>query len=514
MANRRLLMRKIRDILRLKWKLEKSNRETSRSLGVSPSSVTSTVNRARAAEMTWEQAESLTDDELEMRLYGERIPSNKKRSMPDFASLDIKLRKPGVTLEQLHWQYLQEEPEGYRYSRFCQLHREWRGRSEPTMRQVHKAGDKLFIDYSGKKPSYIDRTTGEVHEVELFVAALGASNYTFGEATETQKSRDFVASNVRMLEYIGDVPGALVPDQLKSAVTKSCKYEPQLQRTYAEMARHYDTAVVPARPRKPRDKAKGEAAVKAFQHFVLARLHSEQFFSLAELNERIAELLEAFNDKPMKGYGGKTRRQLFEELDRPALKGLPAQRFVYTEWKSAKVNIDYHVVLDKHFYSVPHNHVRESVELRYTATTVEIFHRGKRIASHVRSYENGRYTTIVEHMPAAHRAHLEWTPTRLINWAGTVGSHVKALVEAILETRRHPEQGYRSCLGILRLEKRYGGSRLDAACRRALAVGARSYKNVESILRNGLDRQPLPGEQPDEREALTHDNIRGPEYYH
>lgn len=514
MATRRLLMRKIRDILRLKWQLDKSNRETARSLRLSPSSVTSTMNRARAAALTWEQAESLSDDDLETRLYGERISSNKKRPMPDFASLDIELRKPGVTLEQLHWQYLQEEPEGYRYSRFCQLYREWRGRSEATMRQVHKAGDKLFIDYSGKKPSYIDRTTGEVHEVELFVAALGASNYTFGEATETQKSRDFVASHVRMLKYIGGVPAALVPDQLKSAVTKSCKYEPQLQRTYAELARHYDTAVVPARPRKPRDKAKVEAAVKAFQHFVLARLRNEQFFSLIELNERIAELLEEFNDKPMKGYGGKTRRQLFEELDRPALKGLPAQRFVYAEWKSAKVNIDYHVVLDKHFYSVPHGLMRESVELRYTATTVEIFHSGKRVASHVRSYDDGRHTTTPEHMPAAHRAHLEWTPTRIINWAGTVGSHVKALVEAILETRRHPEQGYRSCLGILRLEKRYGGSRLDAACRRALAVGARSYKNVESILRNGLDGQPLSGEQSDERETLTHDNIRGPEYYH
>ena len=514
MATGRLLMRKIRDILRLKWQLDKSNRETARSLGLSPSSVTSTMNRARVAELNWEQAESLTDDELETRLYGERISSNKKRPIPDFSSLDIELRKPGVTLEQLHWKYLQEEPEGYRYSRFCQLYRQWRGRSEPTMRQVHKAGDKLFIDYSGKKPSYIERTTGEVHEVELFVAALGASNYTYGEATETQKSRDFVASNVRTLEYIGGVPGALVPDQLKSAVTKADKYEPQIQRTYAELARHYDTAVVPARPRKPRDKAKGEAAVKAFQHFVLARLHDEQFFSLAELNERIAELRDAFNDKPMKGYGGKSRRQLFEELDRPALKGLPMQRFVYAEWKSAKVNIDYHVVLDKHFYSVPHGLVRESVEVRYTATTVGIFHRGKRVASHVRSYDNGRHTTTPEHMPAAHRAHLEWTPTRLINWAGTVGPQVKALVEAILETRRHPEQGYRSCLGILRLEKRYGGPRLDAACRRALAVGARSYKNVESILRNGLDGQPLPGESSDEREALTHDNIRGPEYYH
>lgn len=514
MATRRLHMRKIREILRLKWQLDKSNRETARSLGLSPSSVSAVVNRAKAAELDWEHAQKLTDDELETRLYGERIPSAKKRSMPDFTSLDIELRKPGVTLEQLHWRYLQEEPEGYRYSRFCELYRAWRTRSEPTMRQVHKAGEHLFIDYSGKKPSIIERTTGEVHEVELFVATLGASNYTYGEATETQKSRDFIASNIRVLEYIGGVPGALVPDQLKSAVAQACRYEPKIQRTYAELARHYDTAVVPARPRKPQDKAKVEVAVKAFQNFALARLRAEQFFSLAALNERLAELRDEFNDRPMKGYGGKSRRQLFEELDRPALKALPAQRFVHAEWKAAKVNIDYHVALDKHFYSVPHGLVRETVEIRYTATTVEIFHRGKRVASHVRSYQSGRYTTNPEHMPAAHRAHLEWTPTRLINWAGTVGPHVQALVEAILNTRRHPEQGYRSCLGILRLQKRYSDERLDAACHRALLAGARSYKNVESILRNGLDRQPLPGEELNEREPLTHENIRGPEYYH
>lgn len=514
MASKRLLMHKIREILRLKWQLKKSNRDIGRSLKLSPSSVSATMKRARFAALDWQQAERLTDDELETKLYGERQPSTGNRPVPDFAALDIELRKPGVTLEQLHWEYLQKEPSGYKYSRFCQLYKGWSARREPTMRQVHKGGEKLFIDYSGKRPSIIERETGEVRAVELFVATLGASNYTYAEATMTQKSRDFIASNIRALEHLGGVPGALVPDQLKSAVTQSCKYEPKIQRTYAELSRHYDTAVVPARPRKPQDKAKVEVAVKAFQFYLLGRLRNEQFFSLNALNERIAELLEEFNDKPMKGYGGVSRRQLFEKLDRPALSVLPPQRFVYAEWKTARVNIDYHVALDKHFYSVPYSLVRESVEVRYSATTVEIFHRGKRVASHLRSYDNGRHTTNSEHMPAAHRAHLEWSPTRIINWAGTVGSHVKALIEVILDERPHPEQGYRSCLGILRLAKRYGGARLDAACRRALFFGARSYKNVESILKRGLDGQPLPDDTPDEREPLSHDNIRGPEYYH
>ena len=350
--------------------------------------------------------------------------------------------------------------------------------------------------------------------VELFVATMGASNYTFAEATWSQTSRDFIASHVRALEYLGGVPGALVPDQLKSAVTSSGRYEPGIQRTYAEMARHYGTAVVPARPKKPRDKAKVESAVQAFQRFLLGRIRDRQFFSLEELNECIAEMLAQFNDRPMKSYGGQSRRELFHALDKPALAPLPVRRFVYAEWKRAKVNIDYHVELGRHYYSVPYRLVGEYVEMRHTATTVEIFHKGERVASHLRSSEKGRHTTTSEHMPASHRAHKEWSPSRIINWAKSVGPNVAALVETILATRRHPEHGYRSCLGILRLHKRYGAERLDAACRRAHRVGAHSYRSVESILRNGLDQQTLPGEQDDDRPSLTHENIRGTDYYH
>jgi transposase len=513
MATKRVPMRKIREILRLKWQLGKSNRETARSLGLSPSTVSATVQRAGYAKLDWSQVQTLADDELERLLYGAHRPSGRERPMPDFARLAIELRRPGVTRELLHWEYLQEHPDGYGYSRFCELYKQWKSKSEPTMRQVHKGGEKLFVDYSGKKPAIIDRTTGELRPVELFVAVLGASNYSHAEATLTQRSQDFIASHIRAFEHLGGVPAAVVPDQLKSAVTKACSYEPTIQRTYEEMARHYDTAIIPARPRKPRDKAKVEAGVQAVQNFILGRLRDEQFFSLQALNERIAEMMDEFNERPMQGYGGASRRQLFHELDRPELRPLPAQRFIHAEWKQARVNIDYHIDLDRHYYSVPYQLVQEAVEVRYTATTVEIFYKGKRTASHVRSYDKGRHTTKEEHMPASHRAHRSWSPSRLIHWADSVGPHVKVLVEAILGSRRHPEHGYRSCLGILRLQKHYGSDRLDAACRRAHRFGGRSYKSVKSILRNGLDRQPLPDDLPDERQATTHENIRGPSYY-
>lgn len=432
--------------------------------------------------------------------------------MPDFAYIDLERRRPGVTLARLHWEYLQEHPNGYQYARFCSLYQEWRKKRGWSMRQVHVGGEKLFVDYSGKKPCIIDPKTGVVREVELFVAVLGASNYTYAEATLSQQSQDFIASHIRALEYFKGVPGALVPDQLKSAVSKSSRYEPEIQRTYQEMAEHYGTAVVPARPRKPRDKAKVEVGVQIVQRWILGSLRNEQFFSLRALNERIAEQLEALNNHPMKKYGGATRRQLFERLDQPELRPLPVERFVYATWKRVRVNIDYHVEVDKHFYSVPYQLVGEELEARSTATTVEVFHKGKRVASHPRSRKAGRHSTISEHMPKAHREHMAWTPSRLISWAGKVGPSVETLVQHILESRKHPEQGYRTCLGILHLAKRYGEQRLDAACLRALRVGARSYRSVASILKSGLDRIPLEDEAED-REPLEHENVRGPEYY-
>jgi transposase len=509
-------MHKTREILRQKWVLERSHREVARSLGVSFGAVATVMSRAKHAGLArFEETEQLSDPELEKRLYGARPEPQaaRERRLPDFGYLHAERRRPGVTLQLLHLEYLEQHPDGYRYSQFCDRYRSWLRRQRVTMRQVHRGGEKMFTDYAGKKPHIVDGRTGEVSDVELFVAVLGASSYTFAEATLTQRSADFIASHTRALEYFGGVPSLLVPDQLKSAVTIPCRYEPGIQRTYEEFSRHYGTAILPARPARPRDKAKVEAAVLVVERWILARLRNETFFSLEALNERISELLEDLNDRPMRAYG-KSRRELFERLDRPALKTLPAARFVYGEWKLAKVNIDYHVDIDHHYYSAPFGLVHEHVDVRSTAATVEVYFRGSRVASHARSYRRGGFTTVAEHMPKSHQKHLQWTPSRLIHWASTLGPKTAELVEAILTERRHPEQGYRSCLGILRLERVYGKQRLEAACTRAVAVRARSYRHVDSILKNGLDRVPLPDvSAPAEPQLPLHENIRGGTYY-
>jgi len=514
MATERLSMRKTREILRQKWELGGSNREVALSVGTSASTVADALSRARAAALDWATVQGLGDDALEQRLY--RTPpaaAGTARPMPDCAYLHTERRKPGVTLELLHLEYLEQHPGGYQYTQFCEIYRRWAKQRGVTMRQEHRAGEKLFVDYSGKKPHIVDTKTGERVEVELFVAVLGASNFTYAEATATQQSYDWIASHVRALTYIGGVPGALVPDQLKSGVAKSCRYEPGIQRTYEEMAQHYGTTVLPARPAKSRDKAKVEVGVQIVQRWILARLRNQTFFSLEALNERIAELLEELNARTMRVYRA-SRRELFDKLDAPALKPLPSERFVYGAWSWAKVNLDYHVEVDGHYYSVDHGLIHEKLEVRTTATTVELFFDGKRHTSHARSYERGRHTTKPEHMPKAHQKHLEWTPTRIINWAATVGPKTAELARAIIEERRHPEQGYRSCLGIMRLGKRYGDERLEAACARALAASARSYRHVDSILKKGLDRISAT-DSPDatERPPVAHENIRGRDYY-
>jgi transposase len=506
-------MRKTREILRQKWELCRTHREIAASVGQSLGAVAMTLGRGRAAGLDWAQTQVLSDVALEERIYGARATAT-TRPMPEFEYLHAERKKPGVTLELLNLEYLEKHPDGYRYTQFCERYREWLKGRGLTMRQEHKAGEKLFVDYSGKKPHIIDPKSGEVIEVELFVAVLGASNYTFAEATLTQRGPDFIASHLRAFGFLGGVTAALVPDQLKSGVVVACRYEPGIQRTYEEMALHYGTAVLPARPYRARDKAKVEVGVQIAQRWILARLRHETFFSLAALNERIAELLVDLNDRRMRVYGA-SRRELFERLDRPVLKALPASPFEYCEWKKATLNIDYHAEIDHHYYSAPHALVHEEVEARLTAITVEILYRGERVASHLRSYQRGKHTTIGEHMPKAHQKHLEWTPSRIINWAGSIGAKTKDLVEAILAERRHPEQGYRSCLGILRLAKRYGNERLEAASTRAGAVRARSYRHVESILKNGLDRLPSPAEVSDEGATPTvHENIRGGGYFH
>lgn len=510
MATERLSMRNTREILRQKWLLGRSHRAIGASVGVSVGAVSLALSRAAEAELTWESVQQLDDAELERRLYPSEATAA-SRPEPDCAWIHRERHRPGVTLELLHHEYLERHPDGLRYTSFCDRYRQWIGRRGLVMRQVHVAGEKAFVDYSGKKARIVDAETGEVIEVELFVGVLGASNYTYAEASETQRGPDWIASHVRMLEFFGGAPAALVPDQLKSGVTRACRYEPEAQRTYEELAQHYGTTVLPARPAHPRDKAKVEVAVQIAQRWLLARIRDEVFHSVAALNARLRELLVDLNARTMRRYG-KSRRELFEELEKPALRALPAARFEYTDWCRATVNIDYHVQVDRHLYSVPYRLVHEEVETRLTADTVEILHGRTRVAAHRRSYVRGGFTTLAEHMPSAHRAHAEWTPSRILSWASKIGAATRDLCEAILADRPHPEQGFRSCLGILRLGKRYGDTRLEAACNRALRVRARSYRHVESILKRGLDRVAAADEQT--THPLAHENVRGRGYYH
>lgn len=508
-------MRKTREILRLKWLHGRSHREIARALHVGIGTTSQVVSRAKRAQITrWSEIEALSDEELEARMYPPPPATGEKRPEPNPAAIHIELRRTGVTLRLLHEEYLVENPNAYGYTKFVELYNEWADRLKVTMRQVHKAGEKCFIDYSGKKPSIVDARTGERTEVELFVAVMGASNYTYVEATATQRSADWIASHVRLVEFLGGAPHALVPDQLKTGVVIASRYEPGIQRTYEEWSQHYSTTILPARPSKPRDKAKVEGGVLIAQRWILARLRNVTCFSLDEMNEHIAALVEDLNRRVMKRYG-KSRRDLFNELDRPALIPLPNDRFVHGDWSKAHVKLDYHVPVDHHDYSVPYQRATDQVEIRLSASTVEVFFKGKRCASHVRSFERGGVTTNLEHLPASHRAYHEESDEGFEAWATTVGPHTLALVRAILVERPHPEHGLRSCRGLKSLARLYALGRIEAACERALVAGARSYTNVESILKRGLDQQPLTESvQSDKpRPSLDHENIRGADYY-
>jgi transposase len=510
----RMAMSKTREILRLRWALQLSVREVSRATVASTGVVSKTEGRARAAGLNWEIVEGLSEDELERRLFGgPKQWRGAERPLADPAWVHRELRRPGVTLELLHIEYLRQHPDGYRYSAFCDRYRRWLSKHAVNMRQVHKAGEKLFVDYSGKQPRIIDPSDGQVIDVELFVCVLGASNYTYVEATRSQKVADFVMSHVRAFEHFGGVPRTLVPDQLRSAVSQPSRYEPTVNRTYAELGEHYGTAIVPARPYKPRDKAKVEVAVQVAQRWVLARLRNETFFSLAALNARILQLTAELNDRPMKRLGGVTRRDLFEQYERSALLALPAQRYEVAVWKAVRVAPDYHVALHDHYYSVPYLLVSELLEARVTAATVEIFRRGERVASHARSYEKYRHTTDVNHMPEAHRAYFAGGDA-LLEWSAKVGPMTHGMMQRILQSNPVREMSWRSGKGLQRLFGKYGPARTEAACARALHLGARSYKPIERLLKLGREEMPLPGEEPAERPSIAHDNVRGPDYYH
>jgi transposase len=433
------------------------------------------------------------------------------RAEPDPVWIHRELRRKGVTLELLHLEYLSEHPTGFRYTAFCDRYRRWVNHQSVVMRQVHRAGEKGFVDYSGVRPHYIEPSTGERVEVELFVAVLGASSLTYAVATPTQRLEDFVSGHVKAFEYFGGVPRITVPDQLRSAVSVPCRYEPTIQRTYQEFGRHYDTAIVPARPGKPRDKAKVEVAVQVAQRWILARLRNEVFFSLGALNARIAELLEDMNTRQMKRVRA-SRRELFERYEREALRPLPSTAYVVSEWQGGTLDPGYHVRVDDHVYSVPHTLTGAMVETRATPQTVEVFHRGERVAVHVRKHEAGK-TTEPEHMPAAHRAHCD-AEADVIEWAAGVGPMCSALVERILNANPVREAAVRSTLGLRSVAKKYGVLRTERACETALRLGAQSYKPVERMLKLGRETMPLQGDEPTQRAPVAHSNVRGPEYFH
>jgi transposase len=516
MAKERVSMKKTKEILRLIFEERLSHRDAAQSVGVSASVVGDCKHRFKASGLTWPISSEMNDAELERRLYAQKRTRSSVKAMPDLTYIHKELRRKGVTLYLLWQEYKQAHPDdGYQYSQYCDMYLKYRKTLEVTMRQTHKAGDKAFVDWSGDGVEIVNRETGEVTEAPLFVGVLGASGLTFAVAKESRELRHWISCHIEMYEYFGGVPAATVPDNEKTGVTNPCLYDPDLNPTYSEMAKHYNTTVMPARAGKPRDKAKVENGVLNVQRWILAALRNHRFFSLDEANEEIAKKLIECNARKYQRLD-ESRKGLFETLDRPALRPLPPRRYVFSEWSKPKVNIDYHVDVDRHFYSVPYTLVGQVVEARRTALTVEIFHCGKRVASHVRSYVKNSATTAEEHRPASHREHLKWTPSRITEWAKKTGECTAQVATRIMEVRQYPEQAYRACLGILRLGKTYGDDRLEASCKRALVLGSPSYKSIKLILENGMDKQPLPGSEIDSKQTTmpVHENIRGPEYYH
>ena len=513
MANKRLSMRRIKEVLRLHHESGLGQRQIGRALSISHATVREYLRRAEGAGLSWPLPATLSDTQLEQRFFPPpiMIPAG-ERPLPDWPAQHTELKRKGVTLFLLWQEYKTVYPDGYQYSWFCELYRAWSSKLDVSMRQTHKAGEKMFVDYAGQTLPITNPETGEIREAQIFVATLGASSYTFTEATWTQTLPDWIGSHMRAFTFFGGVTEILVPDNLKSGITTPCRYEPGINRTYMEMASHYGTVIIPARVRKPKDKAKVESGVQIVERRILACLRNRTFFSLGEANTAIAELLTQLNDRPFQKLPG-SRREMFETLDKPELKQLPASLYTYAEWKKARVNIDYHVEVDGHYYSVPYQLIKQSLDIRTTAHTVECFLKGKRVASHRRSFHKGKHTTVTQHMPKAHQQYAEWTPQRLVKWAASFGPNTSGLVEAILRKKVHPQQGFRSALGLIRLEKQYGPNRLENACQRALTTGALSYKSVASMLKANLDKQPVQ-ETTDAAEPIEHGNIRGAGYYH
>lgn len=506
-------MHRVREVLRLKYEAKLSHERIAAALRISKGTVANYVAAAERAELSAQQARELDDAALLKRLHPDRY-ERKGYAKPDFALVHREMRRKGMTL-QLLWEEYREACEGTPYSRtrFLELYGEFERTLRRSMRQQHKAGEKLFVDYAGQTVPVFDPKSGRSWNAQLFVAVLGASNYTYAEATERQTKADWIGAHVNAFGYLGGTPTLLVPDNPRALVSDPDRYEPQINRTYEALAEHYGCAILPARPRRPRDKASVEAGVLLVERWILARLRHRRFYSLAEVNAAIAPLLEYLNDKPLQKLEG-SRRSWFELLDRPALRPLPAVPYEYAEFVKARVSrLDYHIEHQRHYYSVPHPLVGQEVELRVTRTSIEVLFRNRRVASHARSNVRGGFTTVAEHMPASHREYRTWTPAKLIGWAETVGPATASVVKHLLESRPHPEQGFRSCMGMRELARKYGTTRLEAASARAVLIESKSRRSVASILQHGLDRQPVQKTLYVVPPHPAHDNVRGPGYY-
>lgn len=515
MTGKRISMTKGKEILRLRIGEKWSLRDVATSVNCSASTVHDIEARFKASGYTWPIENASDEIALLEEVCAPKRGMNTEKALPDQAYIHKEMSKKGVSLHLL-WQEYKEvhQGAGYQYSRFCDLYRAYQKKLDPPMRQNHKAGEKAFVDWSGDGVSIVDKNTGEVKQAMLFVGSLGASAFTFATVKEDRTKRNWISCHEEMYEYFGGVSELTIPDNEKTGVTSPCLYEPELNKTYHHMSRHYGTTIVPARAGHPKDKAQVENAVLNAQRWILASLRNHTFFSLAQANEAIAKKLEEYNDRPLQLLKV-SRRELFLQLDKPALHPLPAKRYEYTEWSESKVHIDYHVLVDKHYYSVPYQYIGEKVSASRSANTIQIFYKEQRIAIHKRLYHSKNPSTQAEHMPSHHQKYADWSPERFLNWARKTGPYAQAAVDSNLKGRRHPELAYRTCLGILRLAKNYGHGRLEKACRRALYLQSTSYKTINSILENGLEDKPLPGIDVTSQALMPkHDNIRGPEDYH
>jgi transposase len=509
-------MRKIREVLRLKYEGQLTHREIARSCGIGTGTIVNYLTRAAQAGLSWPLPPELSDQDLDTRLFRQGVThgTGRPRPLPDYAAIDEELRRHrrvNLTLDLLWREYKEQHPDGYQYTQYVTHYHRWRRQRDVCLRQTHRYGEKLFVDFADGL-ALVDAQTGHRIPTALFVAVWGASNFTYTEACPAQDLPSWIGAHVRAFAYFGCVPQIVVPDNLRAGVSKTCRYEPDVNPTYAECMAHYHCAVVPARPRRPRDKAKVEGGVLIVKRWILAALRHRVFTTVGELNAAIRDLLDRLNTRPLRQLG-RSRRDLFESWDRPAARALPAAPYEYAEWRHATVNIDYHIAVEQHYYSVPCRLVREKVEVRMTATTVEVFHHGERIAAHLRSRVPHQHTTVPAHMPLAHQRYQEWTPSRIIEWAAKTGPATAQVIETILASRAHPEQGYRSCLGVLRLGRHYSPARLEAAAHRALRFKSCSFKALRSILATGLDRLP-PEEAPAQQTLPVHENLRGSTYYH